>query len=141
MAESEGFEPPEPFGSTVFKTAAFDHSANSPQDTTKYSKSYIFTKTQYHVNVYRINNGAYIMNNSNTSVREQARTIETNKVLKNTYILLSMTLLFSASAAFISYAMNIPYINPFITLGLYFLTLWLTTKNRNNVFGIFGYSA
>ena len=30
MAESEGFEPPEPFGSTVFKTAAFDHSANSP---------------------------------------------------------------------------------------------------------------
>ena len=68
------------------------------------------------------------MNNSNTSVREQARTIETNKVLKNTYILLSMTLLFSASAAFISYAMNIPYVNPFITLGLYFLTLWLTTK-------------
>ena len=30
MAESEGFEPPEPFGSTVFKTAAFDHSAISP---------------------------------------------------------------------------------------------------------------
>ena len=137
MAESKGFEPLVPCGTTVFKTAAFDHSANSPQDTTKYSKSYIFTKTQYHANVYKINHGAYIMNNSNTSVREQARTIETNKVLKNTYILLSMTLLFSASAAFISYAMNIPYINPFITLGLYFLTLWLTTKNRNNVFGIF----
>ena len=30
MAEREGFEPPEPFGSTVFKTAAFDHSATSP---------------------------------------------------------------------------------------------------------------
>ena len=30
MAESEGFEPPEPFGSTVFKTAAIDHSASSP---------------------------------------------------------------------------------------------------------------
>ncbi len=30
MAESEGFEPPDPFGSTVFKTAAFDHSASSP---------------------------------------------------------------------------------------------------------------
>ena len=29
-AESEGFEPPEPLGSTVFKTAAIDHSANSP---------------------------------------------------------------------------------------------------------------
>ena len=30
MAEGEGFEPPEPFGSTVFKTAAFNHSANPP---------------------------------------------------------------------------------------------------------------
>ncbi len=29
-AESEGFEPPEPLSSTVFKTAAIDHSANSP---------------------------------------------------------------------------------------------------------------
>jgi hypothetical protein len=30
LAESEGFEPPEPLSSTVFKTAAIDHSANSP---------------------------------------------------------------------------------------------------------------
>jgi hypothetical protein len=30
MAEREGFEPPEPCGSTVFKTAAFDRSATSP---------------------------------------------------------------------------------------------------------------
>ena len=30
MAESEGFEPPDPFGSTVFKTAAFGRSASSP---------------------------------------------------------------------------------------------------------------
>ncbi len=31
MAESEGFEPPEDCSSTVFKTAAFDHSASSPE--------------------------------------------------------------------------------------------------------------
>jgi hypothetical protein len=31
MAEREGFEPPNPRGSTVFKTAAFDHSATSPR--------------------------------------------------------------------------------------------------------------
>ncbi len=31
VAESEGFEPPDRFRSTVFKTAAFDHSANSPK--------------------------------------------------------------------------------------------------------------
>jgi hypothetical protein len=30
MAEREGFEPPDPYGSTVFKTAAFDRSATSP---------------------------------------------------------------------------------------------------------------
>lgn len=29
-AEREGFEPPEPLGSTVFKTAAIDRSAISP---------------------------------------------------------------------------------------------------------------
>ena len=27
LVEEEGFEPPEPHGSTVFKTAAIDHSA------------------------------------------------------------------------------------------------------------------
>ena len=30
-AESEGFEPPVPLGTTVFKAAAIDHSANSPR--------------------------------------------------------------------------------------------------------------
>lgn len=30
VAEGEGFEPPDPFESTVFKTAAFNHSANLP---------------------------------------------------------------------------------------------------------------
>ena len=30
FAEKEGFEPPEVWPSTVFKTAAFDHSAISP---------------------------------------------------------------------------------------------------------------
>ena len=77
------------------------------------------------------------MNNSNTTVRGQARTTVTNKVLKNTYILLSMTLLFSAFTALMSYMMNISVINPFITLGLYFVTLYLTTKNKNNISGIF----
>ena len=32
LAEREGFEPPEPRSSTVFKTAAIDHSATSPRD-------------------------------------------------------------------------------------------------------------
>ena len=31
FAEREGFEPPDPLRSTIFKTAAFDHSAISPK--------------------------------------------------------------------------------------------------------------
>ena len=31
MAEAVGFEPTEPLGSTVFKTAAFNHSATPPR--------------------------------------------------------------------------------------------------------------
>ena len=30
MAEDTGFEPADPYGSMVFKTTAFDHSANPP---------------------------------------------------------------------------------------------------------------
>ena len=33
--------------------------------------------------------------------------------------------------------MNISVVNPFITLGLYFITLYLTAKNKNNASGIF----
>ena len=36
MAEREGFEPPDSCPSTVFKTAAFDRSAISPQEFIKF---------------------------------------------------------------------------------------------------------
>ena len=45
-AESEGFEPPELLHSTVFKTAAIDHSANSPPQ--KYKLNLIL-QTQKHL--------------------------------------------------------------------------------------------
>ena len=35
LAEREGFEPPDPCRSTVFKTAAFDRSAISPKTNAK----------------------------------------------------------------------------------------------------------
>ena len=40
FAEREGFEPPEPLSSTVFKTAAIDHSAISPRN--RVQKYYFF---------------------------------------------------------------------------------------------------
>ncbi len=45
MAEGEGFEPPEAFTSTVFKTAAFDRSAILPN-----INSHILTKEKIIVN-------------------------------------------------------------------------------------------
>ena len=41
-AEEEGFEPPDLLQSTVFKTAAFDHSASSPRQ--KYGLKYFNPK-------------------------------------------------------------------------------------------------
>ena len=38
VAEKEGFEPPELLHSTVFKTAAFDHSATSPRSSGRYCR-------------------------------------------------------------------------------------------------------
>ena len=35
LAEREGFEPPVPLGTLVFKTSAFDHSAISPVENSK----------------------------------------------------------------------------------------------------------
>ena len=43
MAESEGFEPPVPCGTMVFKTTAFDHSANSPISLCKSKKYFILS--------------------------------------------------------------------------------------------------
>ncbi|MFW2403657.1 MAG: Bax inhibitor-1/YccA family protein [Gammaproteobacteria bacterium] len=67
-------------------------------------------------------------------VRES--TLATNRVLRNTYMLLSMTLLFSALMAGVGMAMNMPFINPFITLAGYFGLLFLTYKFKNSAIGI-----
>ena len=62
--------------------------------------------------------------------------LATNKVLRSTYMLLSMTLLFSAAMAGVSMALKLPYFGPFITLGVYFGLLFLTSKMKNSAGGI-----
>lgn len=62
--------------------------------------------------------------------------LSTNKLIRNTYILLSMTLLFSAITAGVSMALNFPYMGPLITLGGYFGLLFLTSHLRNSVWGL-----
>ena len=77
------------------------------------------------------------MNTINTiENRSQASTLETNKVLRNTYTLLSMTLMFSALTAGASMALNLPHPGLLLTLGGYFGLLFLTTKFRDSGLGI-----
>jgi modulator of FtsH protease len=72
----------------------------------------------------------------NTAARVQKATLASNKVLRNTYLLLSMTLLFSAATAGASMALNLRYPGIMITLVGYFGLLFLTTKFRNSNAGI-----
>jgi len=66
----------------------------------------------------------------------QVSVLETNRVLRITYMLLSMTLLFSAAMAGVSMALKLPYFGPWVTLGVYFGLLFLTAKMRNSAAGI-----
>ena len=67
-------------------------------------------------------------------VRESALT--TNKVLKNTYLLLSATLIFSAVMAAVSVAINMPHPGLLISLGGMFGLLYLTHKFKNSAMGL-----
>jgi modulator of FtsH protease len=68
--------------------------------------------------------------------RPRESVLATNKLIRNTYILLSMTLLFSAATAGISMAMAVPHPGMMITLIGYFGLLFLTNKFRNSSLGL-----
>lgn len=65
-----------------------------------------------------------------------SQSVATNKVLRNTYTLLSMTLLFSAVTAATSMALNLPHPGLIITLIGYFGLLFATTKFRDSSMGL-----
>lgn len=78
------------------------------------------------------------MNNTVTTIDSQNRasTFTTNKVIRNTYSLLAMTLMFSAVTAGGSMALNLPHPGLLLTLGGYFGLLFLTSKFRDSGLGI-----
>jgi len=78
------------------------------------------------------------MNNTVTTIdnQSQASALATNKVLRNTYTLLSMTLMFSALTAGGTMALNVPHPGLLLTIGGYFGLLFLTTKFRDSSLGI-----
>ena len=74
-----------------------------------------------------------ILNSTRTA---QASALSTNRVIRNTYILLSMTLLFSAMTAGVSMALNLPHPGLLITLAGYFGLLFATSHFRNSGLGL-----
>jgi len=77
------------------------------------------------------------LQHQNTGIaRRDESVLATNKVIRNTYLLLSMTLLFSAVVAGGSVALKLPHPGLILTLVGYFGLLFLTTKLRNSGWGL-----
>ncbi len=64
------------------------------------------------------------------------RGVAANRLIRNTYILLSMTLAFSAVTASVAVVTNAPYPGVLLTLGGYFGLLFLTQYLRNSAWGL-----
>jgi modulator of FtsH protease len=58
------------------------------------------------------------------------------KVLRNTYLLLSMTLAFSAAMSWVAIAVNAPFMGLWMLLP-YIGCLWMVEKNKNSTAGLF----
>jgi modulator of FtsH protease len=71
-----------------------------------------------------------------STVSNQTSVLNTNKVIRNTYTLLSMTLLFSALTAGIAMVLNLPHPGLLLTLVGYFGLLFATAKFRNSAIGL-----
>jgi modulator of FtsH protease len=74
--------------------------------------------------------------NVTTLSRSQSAVSSTNKVVRNTYMLLSLTLAFAAVTAGAAMALGLPYPGIILTLVGYYGLLFLTTRFRNSGLGI-----
>lgn len=74
--------------------------------------------------------------NVNTVTRPHAGIVlQTNSVIRNTYILLASTLLFSAFTAWVGMATNAPYLG-LLVLPIYLGLLFVTQALRNSAWGV-----
>lgn len=77
------------------------------------------------------------MTAENTAYKSRAQTaLATNSVLRNTYMLLSATLLFSAAVAGTAMVLNAPYPGFIITMVGYFGLLFLVEKTKDSAMGL-----
>jgi len=75
-------------------------------------------------------------NTVSTLSRSEESALATNKVLRNTYLLLSITFLFSAFTAYMSFAMGTRTMNPLLMIGGVYGLMFLTHSLRNSPWGI-----
>lgn len=75
-------------------------------------------------------------NEVNVLTQRSESVISTHKVLRNTYLLLGFTFLFSALTAYIAYATGVKYVNPFIMLLGAWGLIMLTQATRNSIWGL-----
>lgn len=76
------------------------------------------------------------MNNPTISTARRDSALETNKVLRNTYSLLAMTLAFSAVVAGITGMLNLPHPGILITLVGFYGLLFAVHKTANSAMGL-----
>jgi modulator of FtsH protease len=73
----------------------------------------------------------------NTAIaRSEASILSTNRVLRNTYMLLAMTLMFSALTAGLSMVLNLPHPGMIMTLVGFYGLLFLTSKYSDRALGL-----
>lgn len=75
-------------------------------------------------------------NRTQTAVYQQESVLTTNSLIRNTYTLLSMTLLFSAATAGFAMVTQAPMVNVWLVLAGYFGLFFLTNYLRNSAWGI-----
>ena len=78
-----------------------------------------------------------MQSNTNLNAASQSSAIEINKVLKNTYMLLSMTLVFSTVTAVISMAMNLSHMVALVMMLGAFGVMFIVNKKAEESSGIF----
>ena len=76
------------------------------------------------------------MATSNMITARTLSSVQVNRVLRNTYLLLGMTLAFSALTAMVSMAMNAPHPGLIITLVGFFGLLFAVHKTANSSLGL-----
>jgi len=81
-------------------------------------------------------NPLHSMNSIPVRQGAEISTLSTNKVIRNTYMLLSATLLFAALTAMASMALKLPHPGIIVTLVGYFGLLFLTSKFRDSTTGL-----